>query len=293
MVMAWQEWQQKAAKLNPNVSQQKLRQIYDRTVNTEKPLVAALPQKTIGSLTSEGLTLSGTGQNTAYDTTNPPAVAVDNMSKTGLLPAEVRKQNWMKRAKELNPTVSTDEISKIYDHTVVSKDNQQVSIRDKLLAEQKYLDSLPPEPGIEPTKTTKDVLPDFDNSDKVSMLGALLHSGEMGTLEGLAAIGQLALKLPEHYGMIEKGTVASLADKFERFKNQDQLYNDALLTHPATSSVGEFIGSILPSFAIPAEKFVGAGVKGMEWLSKGIPTAAKALKIPEEYIAKLGNASLM
>lgn len=309
MAMGWSEWSSKAAKLNPKVSQDTLKSIYNTQINPSTPpqINAAPSTPSFPKVNENILPLNSFGENTAYYQMPPlPRTpqeakkqtqkilnnAINDINTTGEPLGERKKQQWMNDAAKLNPTVPQEQLSQIYDNTVVHPDQQKVSPVDQLTAITKMYQDLQKQAKEHSIPMAGTPENPYDASDKISMLGAALHTGGVGTLKGLLGVADLAEQLPEDFGLIKKGTGALMKQQQETFFNKDQLYKEAVANYPTTSAISEFVGSLLPLMPLAVEKGIGAGIKGLEWIAKGIPRIAKAMPIAEEGMAKLTDTGL-
>ena len=290
-------WIKDEAKLNPTVSQEKLSDIYDDYVAGSN-IVSHTPTFETTKVNPDGIPLESHGKQTGYDTNSVSAdKAVDKMASTMMSPGENAKKSWIEDEAKLNPTVSQEKLRAIYDDYMSSPDRQEVSQRDQLIARHKAMQHF--YAGLEHNEDTD---PDntksgFDASDKMSMLGSAILGLGSGALKSFIGIGDLALKLPDHYGLLPKGyEVPTLKEKQDRFFKQNKLLQRAYLSHQTVNNISNFIGSLAPYF-IPsagsgeAATAVGGKIESMLDSIKNLPELAKKITITDNMTEKLVDAA--
>jgi len=300
MVMAKTQWINSAAKLNPNVSQEDLGKIYDDHVNNPTVVNQGAPITPMDAkFNPDGMPLASHGQKTSYyDSNVSPNAAINHITATNQSVGENKKNAWMAHAAALNPNTNQQTLSRIYDDHVSSPDRQNVDQQEQLMAIQKWNDHL-----YRNNKPTPETDPDegkagFDASDKMSMLGSAALGLGTGVWQGFIGIGDLALKLPEHYGILPKGYVASLKEKQDRFFSQNKLFQEAHASHPLVNSLTNFVGSIAPMFApgategiLPAR--IAAKAATMADSIKALPGIAQSIKTGTEAMDKMGESAVV
>lgn len=302
MVMAKTQWINSAAKLNPSVSQEDLGKIYDDHVNNPTVVNQGAPITPMDAkFNPDGMPLASHGQKTSYyDSNVSPNTAINHITATNQSVGENKKNAWMTHAAALNPNTNPQALSKIYDDYISSPDRQNVDQQEQLAAIQKWNDHL-----YRDNKPTPETDPDegkagFDASDKMSMLGSAFFGYGKGIDEGLYGLWDLALKLPEHYGLVHKGYVASLKEKQNRFFSQSKLMQEAHTSHPVVNSLSNFVGGIIPTFVSTlaggealSTIGIGAKVATMADSIKAVPTIAKGIRIGSAAMEKMGASAVV
>jgi hypothetical protein len=254
----------------------------------------------IGSIAKSSAAKVGTG-------TGPGSIAAPGIMGLGVGPgsiaaAETPEQSMAKASAIAKPYI--DAVNKMVAERKQMQGGQQqqanVSMDDVLKSfdgidqANNYLDRTR---SVDPTQPDINNSPyKYDDSDKMTALGALLTKTGQGMGEFGAAVGQKLLKAGEWLNIVPPGTSDKFTDRFARGEAQSQLFNEAQMSHPVISEIGKLFGgtiaamgtaALLPEIGV-GEAAIGAGstvAKGAETVSGAIP------KIEEGINQAINNAA--
>lgn len=285
------QWLSGMQKANPTESKEYLSQVYDDYIANPTVVNRGTPITPMDAkFNPDGMPLASHGQKTSYyPQGTSPNTAVDHITATNQSIGENKKQVWMTKMQQLNPNETPQYLSQVYDDYVSSPDRQNVDQQEQLLAMQKWSDHM-----YRDNKPTPETDPDegkagFDASDKMSMLGSSILGLGSGVAQGVLGIADLALKLPEHFGALKKGTVASLKEKEDRWFKQRKLLQEAYASHPAVTTATNMVGSIVPMLVggeLAAPK-IAAKAATMADAIKSLPGVADGIGVGTTAMEKL------